>query len=77
MQTPSATRRPPAYYLGSQTDLGSADRNEVWYRWGGAARPGYWACSVLHMSSLLVASCVVDDFGTLVQVPHGRRQVAQ
>lgn len=41
-----------------------------WYRWNGAAKPGHWSVSFPSFrDGITFHRCVIDDFGTLVEVP--------
>lgn len=56
-------------YTHHDSDLGVVLLAATWQRWGDYIKPGLWACSLPGVRFPQVAHCVVNDFGSLVEVP--------
>lgn len=57
------------YGLHHETDFGIALLAAVWQRWGEHIKPGLWACMLPGVRFPRHVHCVVNDYGTLVEVP--------
>jgi hypothetical protein len=56
-------------YYSDKQDLASQKLPAYWYRHGGLAAPGTWYCFLSGLKFGSHHNCVMDDFGTLVEVP--------
>lgn len=57
-------------YCSTVPDFGFQLASITWRRWGGMAQPGKWSVMLPSLAETVsFHPCVVDDFGTLVEVP--------
>lgn len=62
----SLNRQP---YSNPDSTLGVTLLYATWERWGNDIEPGLWACILPCVRFARVAHCVVDDYGSLREVP--------